>query len=166
MNLTKNRWWMQAPRTYEQFLLTSGTRLATLGTNSVINRTIRTYPWSFVTPIFRSGLPSHCDGRNTIYQSDDFNLTNRNPSYSSFPYHIKEIMRGTTSPGILNQLKGKYCICRWCKNVAEYKMKIEIISFVDTFVLKCTSRSISMCKALYEADLAAYVVFFLSSSVW
>jgi len=35
-------------------------------------------PWSFVTQIFHNGQPSHGDDRKT------FNLTKRNPWFSSF----------------------------------------------------------------------------------
>ena len=71
--------------------------------------------------------------------SDDFNLTKRNPWFSSFLVSsnplIKEILIGTTSSGISYQLRDIYSICRCCWNVATYEWKvhnrkIEIISFV------------------------------------
>ena len=41
-----------------------------------------TYPWTFVTQIFHNGQPSH---------SDDFNLTKRNPWFSSLLVSSKPI---------------------------------------------------------------------------
>jgi len=77
---------------------------------------------------------------------------------------MKKITIGTTSSGILGQLRDIYSICRCWWNVATYKWKfhngkIEIISLV----VKCSSFSLSIsgCMSRYEADLAVSVVLFI-----
>jgi hypothetical protein len=54
-------------------------------------------------------------------QSDDFNLTKRNPWFSSFLVSqqpsFKEILIGTTSSGISDQFRDIYSICRCLWNV-------------------------------------------------
>jgi len=69
---------------------------------------------------------------------------------------IKEIMRGTTNPGISYQLRCIYSIYRGRCNVAACKWKdhngkIEIISFS---VVEFHSLSISRCRPRCEADPA------------
>ena len=71
---------------------TSDTRLINIVTNPVISHergqdwelltTSGTYPWSFVTQIFHNGQPGRGADRKT-FESDDFNLTKRNPWFSS-----------------------------------------------------------------------------------
>ena len=53
-----------------------------LGKDREVFTTSRTYPWSFVTQIFHNGQPSH-GWRPKNFRSDDFNLTERNPYFSS-----------------------------------------------------------------------------------
>jgi hypothetical protein len=69
---------------------TSDTSRVNLVTNPVIRHergkdrevfTSGTYPWSFVTQIFHNGQPGRGGDRKTF---DDFNLTKRNPWFSSF----------------------------------------------------------------------------------
>ena len=59
------------------------------------------------------------------FQSDDFNLTTRNPWFSSFlvssQCSIKEIMIGAIRSEISEQLRDVYSICRCFWNVATYK---------------------------------------------
>jgi thymidine kinase len=75
-------------------------------------------------------------------------------------------MIGTTSFDISDKIREIFSVCRSCWNVASYKwkvhnLKIEIISFVVKF--NPLSLSISRCKSRYEADLAVYLVSFISS---
>jgi hypothetical protein len=68
------------------------------------------------------------------------------------------------------QMRDIYSICRCCWDVATHKWKvqngkIEIISFVVSFVLNHPALLISRCSSRYEADLFASVVSFISGSM-
>ena len=76
---------------------------------------------------------------------------------------LTDITIGTTSSGILYQLKDKYSICRCCCNVLAYKWKIESCRKVS-FLTWCLL-SISRCTSRYETDLAGPVVCFISCSM-
>jgi hypothetical protein len=83
---------------------------------------------------------------------------------------IKEIMIATINSGISNQLRDIYSTCRFCWNVATYKLKIhnekiEIISFVVQ--IRPIQPSLSMARSMsrYEADISASVISFISSSI-
>ena len=76
----------------------------------------------------------------------NFNLSTRNPWFKKLPCQqqpsIKEIMIGTTSSGISDQLREIYSICRCSWNVATYEWKahnwkIEIISSQVSDKLHC-----------------------------
>jgi hypothetical protein len=62
--------------------------------------------WSFVTKIFHDGQPSH-GGYGNIFESDDFNFIkwNLGSVASLLAATLKEILIGTTSSGILYQLR-------------------------------------------------------------
>ena len=91
-----------------------------------------TYPWSFVTPIFHNGQPSHGGDRKTFEVMTSTYLRGTIGSVASL---LAAILIGTTISGISYQLRDIYSICRCCWNVATYEWKVrngkmEMISFL------------------------------------
>jgi hypothetical protein len=77
-----------------------------------------TYPWSFVTRIFRSGQPIHGGDRNIFEVMTSTLPKGTLDSVAS--------LLGTTSSGISYHLRDIYSICRCCWNVATYKWKVHL----------------------------------------
>ena len=84
--------------------------------------TNKTYPWSFVTQLFCNRLPGQCGHRKSfevmISSYTAMNSLFSNVIVSKWPF-IKEIMTGTSSSGISNQLRYLCSICTCCWNVAK-----------------------------------------------
>ena len=70
-----------------------------------------THPWSFVTPIFHNGQPSHGGDRKTFEVMTSTYLRGTIGSVASL---LAAILIGTTISGISYQLRDIYSICRCC----------------------------------------------------
>ena len=112
------------------------------GQDRIVITTRRTYRWSFVTDV--SQWLTKLSWRPKNFRSDDFNLSTRNPWFSSFLVSSNSLSRkswlliGTTRSGISLQQRDIYSICSCCWNVATYRWKVhnrnmEIISFIVKF---------------------------------
>ena len=112
------------------------------GHDRIVITTRRTYRWSFVTDV--SQWLTKLSWRPKNFRSDDFNLSTRNPWFSSFLVSSNSLSRkswlliGTTRSEISLQQRDIYSICSCCWNVATYRWKVhnrnmEIISFIVKF---------------------------------
>ena len=100
-------------------------------------------------------------------QSDDFNLTNRNPWFSSFLL-VATLYQGNPDRNhkLWNIASTKRYILHMQVLLECCYMEILKSSLLSqSFGLNPPSLSISRCRSRYVADLSVYVVSFISSSM-